>query len=809
MFNLQHERDWERLIKAVDSMSQYVTQTVTTLQVDQQIFITTFTTFATELRTAMDQQDANTATAIANAFASTMASPEIIVQGSSSSNEENLLQVIQMLTEIQDTLADESSSQQTSTACSQTLQKIRIVQNDMSRHHTRVVSLLTQVFNQRNPGPVPNPIPGDALVPVMVDQALATDDLERRFVMRGDASTQTRTQRTPPSPPPAPPCDHGQQTHISISALRIAINQEFRFQAICHDPAVPPIQAETFMDMIAHLLDMKLRCDCHPQRIRHPQSHLGSFVRPARMVPTYINGIRHHSDRHDPANFFRTWHFLPPRDMDFPTFNQLGLSSSWKLSDALDLKWTDGDKWTATIDLPAGSVYEYKYVLIDYHSKTALSWQGGNNSVLALGGADGAVEVSDNWGNSPDAGLVANGVKATRESKLQSWASEMMGFKSQAQQSQLEVQRKNEELALQKMQINTLKMELSHAQEARKEGEERLQDLEQENLLLKAQVASSQAAIKSTLEEAMKLLAQGELELSSDLFEEMDAEDSDTEAWEDEYETSGDSSWPELLAYATLEPSSSSSSSDSNPQSQPQQTIPTPSSLPAAGSASQSASPFASQPESAFPSQSATQPASSFPTQSASQPASQSASRPASVTAGQPASQSASQSASQPASQSASQPPRSFSYHEVDHSNTFTPNSQSFLDSRESSGGDTAAAFTITTNNDDNDNGGNGAPAVPGARAGTPGWRALSDTPPESSTPAPPIPAATPSSRTFPSKGLPHSGSGSQSVSASGLDAGSTNSSGGGGGGGGGGVRRGTRIARGSVSRSDGPSTSS
>ncbi|MEW5308222.1 MAG: hypothetical protein WDW38_000197 [Sanguina aurantia] len=128
-----------------------------------------------------------------------------------------------------------------------TLQKIRIVQNDMSRHHTKVVSLLTQVSNQRNPVPVPNPIPGDAVPTVMVDQSLTTDDLEGRIVLRRDASTQTRTQRTPPSPPPAPPCDHGQQTHISISALRIAINQEFRFQALCHDPAVPPIQAETLM----------------------------------------------------------------------------------------------------------------------------------------------------------------------------------------------------------------------------------------------------------------------------------------------------------------------------------------------------------------------------------------------------------------------------------------------------------------------------------------------------------------------------------------------------------------------------------
>ncbi len=45
---------------------------------------------------------------------------------------------------------------------------------------------------------------------------------------------------------------------------------------------------------------------------------------------------------------------------------------------------------------------------------------------------------------------------------------------------------------------------------AREELESRLADLEGENLSLRAQVAQSQIAMKSTLEEAIKLLQQGE-----------------------------------------------------------------------------------------------------------------------------------------------------------------------------------------------------------------------------------------------------------------------------------------------------------
>ncbi len=52
--------------------------------------------------------------------------------------------------------------------------------------------------------------------------------------------------------------------------------------------------------------------------------------------------------------------------------------------DGPELHWTEGDRWHAKVTLPSGSVYEYKYVLLDSSGTHALNWQRGNNSVLAI-----------------------------------------------------------------------------------------------------------------------------------------------------------------------------------------------------------------------------------------------------------------------------------------------------------------------------------------------------------------------------------------------------------------------------------------
>ena len=68
-------------------------------------------------------------------------------------------------------------------------------------------------------------------------------------------------------------------------------------------------------------------------------------------------------------------------------------AGAWQLRDGPDLSWTEGNNWRAVIELPGGTVYEYKYVLLDSHSGQALTWQRGNNSVLAIKAGEESIEV--------------------------------------------------------------------------------------------------------------------------------------------------------------------------------------------------------------------------------------------------------------------------------------------------------------------------------------------------------------------------------------------------------------------------------
>lgn len=38
----------------------------------------------------------------------------------------------------------------------------------------------------------------------------------------------------------------------------------------------------------------------------------------------------------------------------------LFFAGAWDLNKAVELKWSEGDRWVMTMDLPAGAVYEYK-----------------------------------------------------------------------------------------------------------------------------------------------------------------------------------------------------------------------------------------------------------------------------------------------------------------------------------------------------------------------------------------------------------------------------------------------------------------
>lgn len=87
----------------------------------------------------------------------------------------------------------------------------------------------------------------------------------------------------------------------------------------------------------------------------------------------------------------------------------------------------------------------------------------------------------------------------------------MASYKTIAKTASMEIARKTDELNAAKAQVARLKMELGLSLKGKEEVEAKLSELTAENALLRGQVAQSQMAMKSTLEEAIKLLAEGEL----------------------------------------------------------------------------------------------------------------------------------------------------------------------------------------------------------------------------------------------------------------------------------------------------------
>lgn len=57
---------------------------------------------------------------------------------------------------------------------------------------------------------------------------------------------------------------------------------------------------------------------------------------------------------------------------------------TWTLRGAPEMKWGQGHKWSVTVEVPAGAIVEYKYVVLQSDGVNALHWQQGNNAVLAV-----------------------------------------------------------------------------------------------------------------------------------------------------------------------------------------------------------------------------------------------------------------------------------------------------------------------------------------------------------------------------------------------------------------------------------------
>ncbi|BBA99839.1 putative Alpha-amylase [Actinacidiphila reveromycinica] len=66
----------------------------------------------------------------------------------------------------------------------------------------------------------------------------------------------------------------------------------------------------------------------------------------------------------------------------------------WDTGQAIPLDSTDGTHWSGTVDLPANTSFEYKYILKDASGN--VTWEPGDNHTADTGGAGGSLD--DTWG---------------------------------------------------------------------------------------------------------------------------------------------------------------------------------------------------------------------------------------------------------------------------------------------------------------------------------------------------------------------------------------------------------------------------
>jgi hypothetical protein len=183
---------------------------------------------------------------------------------------------------------------------------------------------------------------------------------------------------------------------------------------------------------------------------------------------------------------------------------------NWVLADGVPLTWSEGDMWNASVDLPAGTVTEYKYVVVGQGGHAA-AWQQGNNSVLALRQSDDVVEVYDNWGGNPGAQVLASGsAPVTRESRLLSWATELeaqvSGQRQELRRARMELVAAQEEARIAREESKKLKMALAQSESERIAAVANLKQAETVNQILQTQLKETTVAFSTALETAMELL---------------------------------------------------------------------------------------------------------------------------------------------------------------------------------------------------------------------------------------------------------------------------------------------------------------
>jgi hypothetical protein len=184
---------------------------------------------------------------------------------------------------------------------------------------------------------------------------------------------------------------------------------------------------------------------------------------------------------------------------------------AWRLADALPMAWSEGDVWRADVELPAGGVAEYKYVVVGAHGAAA-TWQAGGNSVLALRGGEEEVEVHDNWHNGPGSAVVVRGgPPATREARLLDWASEIeasLGAQRQElRRARLELAAAQEEARAARVDAARARAAAAEADAARAGEAHARRRAEAVSAAVTVQLTETTASFRAALDAAAALLA--------------------------------------------------------------------------------------------------------------------------------------------------------------------------------------------------------------------------------------------------------------------------------------------------------------
>ncbi|GAB4813201.1 hypothetical protein N2152v2_000247 [Parachlorella kessleri] len=192
----------------------------------------------------------------------------------------------------------------------------------------------------------------------------------------------------------------------------------------------------------------------------------------------------------------------------------------WVLTGAPELKWSEGDNWHATVELPTGCIVEYKYVLLDHSGQHAIAWQRGNNSVLAVRQSDDFVEVFDNWGGDPGAKVVSDGgPPATREGRLLSWAGEIEAQvatqRVELRRARMELVAAQEDAQLARQDAQRYRTALARTEQEKLEAMAKARELEVANQVLQAQLEDVTVSFRQALETAADLLQNTDEALSS------------------------------------------------------------------------------------------------------------------------------------------------------------------------------------------------------------------------------------------------------------------------------------------------------